>query len=150
MDKKEYNRQYARLYHIEHRDKHNEQLRKYNNTHKSEIKAQRDAHRILNRDAINQAQRHRYLIKILSSETKEMSSRSESYYEKNKERIHEYYLQNKEALKQKALDRYYKKKEQQLQSGELIPKRAGRPSSKYIDPTPYVFKIEHLKTNVTE
>ena len=150
MDKKEYNRVYARLYHAEHRDKHNEQLRKYNNTHKSEIREQRINHRILNREAINERQRHRYLIKILSSETKEMSNRSESYYEKNKERIHEYYLQNKEALKQKALDRYYKKKEQQLQSGELVPKRAGRPSNKYIDSTPYVFKIEHLKSNVTE
>lgn len=147
MDKKEYNRQYARLYHIEHRDRHNEQLRTYNNTHKSEIKAQRDSHRILNREQINERQRERYLLKKLAVENIDMS---ESYYERNKERIHAYYLENKESLKQKALDRYYKKKQEQLESGEIIPKRLGRPTNKYIDPTPYVFKIEHLKSNVTE
>jgi hypothetical protein len=147
MDRKEYNRQYSKKYHALNRDRLIEQMRTYNNTHKSQIRDQRIDHRILNREQINERQRERYLLKKLSVENIDMS---ESYYERNKERIHEYYLKNKEELKQKALQRYYLRKEQQLQNGEL-PKRAGRPSNKYVDPTPYVFKIERLdKSNLSE
>ena len=140
----------TKVWYAANRDRLLEYMRTYNQKNKEAIRKQRLEHRIIHADQINERQRERYLIKVISSDTKDMSDRSASYYEKNKERIHAYYLQNKEELKQKALFRYYKKKEQQLQSGEIVAKRAGRPSNKYIDTTPPIFKIERLdKSNIT-
>ena len=63
----------------------------------------------------------------------------QTYYERNKDKIRQYYLQNQEVLKKKALERYYKRKEERITSGEFIPKKSE-----------YIFKIEHLRgENVT-
>ena len=70
----------------------------------------------------------------------------QTYYERNKERIHQYYIENRELLKQKALERYYANKSRKLESGELIPKR-NKTSRKPKEP--YEFKIEWMQTNLT-
>ena len=58
---------------------------------------------------------------------------TETYYERNKDKIRQYYLDNQEVLKKKALERYYRRKEEKIVSGEYTPKH-----------TKYMFKIEHL------
>jgi hypothetical protein len=73
----------------------------------------------------------------------------QTYYERNKERIKEYYMTHQAELKQKALDRYYKKKQEKIESGEFVPKRVGRPR-KQVEKIPYEFKIEHLNSNLTQ
>ncbi len=75
----------------------------------------------------------------------------ETYYAKNRQRIHEYYELNKAELKQKALQRYYKNRQKQIDSGQIVAKRLGRPTNRFIDPTPPIFKIERLdKTNLSQ